>query len=471
MRNIVLVLLALPCLFACEQPGMETLGEAAKTAHAVVVVEDSTGHRLQVNGQDFFINGMNWDYFPIGTNYEYSLWSQPDEVIEAALDYEMTLLKKAGVNAIRHYTGIPARWITYIYEKHGIYTMLNHSFARYGLTIEGEWVATTDYADPRVKKILIEETTAMVAEYKDTKGLLLFLLGNENNYGLFWEGPETEDFPVIDESSEGRARALYQLFNEATLAMKGVDSSHPIAICNGDLQFLDIISQECKDIDIFGTNIYRGVSFGDTFRRVRAEYNKPLMFTEFGADALHALKQEEDQFPQALYLRGNWKEIYQNAAGLGLAQNAIGGFTFQFSDGWWKYGQTINLDVHDNNASWANGGYIDDYYPGDNNMNEEWFGICAKGEPNACGLYPLHPRAAYYTLAAVHQVQPYAPEQSAGAIEEQINKIDIENYVRIAAGEKESPLSSEIANLQEASPVMNDCSKVVADKSTPGSNE
>jgi hypothetical protein len=30
----------------------------------------------------------------------------------------------------------------------------------------------------------------------------------------------------------------------------------------------------------------------------------------------------------------------ENAAGLGKAGNSIGGFTFQFSDGWWKYGQT-----------------------------------------------------------------------------------------------------------------------------------
>jgi hypothetical protein len=30
-----------------------------------------------------------------------------------------------GVNVIRQYTGIPAKWIQYIYENYGIYTMLN----------------------------------------------------------------------------------------------------------------------------------------------------------------------------------------------------------------------------------------------------------------------------------------------------------------------------------------------------------
>jgi hypothetical protein len=50
-----------------------------------------------------------------------------------------------------------------------------------------------------------------------------------------------------------------------------------------------------------------------------------------------------------------------------------------------------NLDIHDNNASWFNGGYALDVQGTDNNMNEEWFGICAKGPTNARGLYDLYP--------------------------------------------------------------------------------
>jgi hypothetical protein len=57
-----------------------------------------------------------------------------------------------------------------------------------------------------------------------------------------------------------------------------------------------------------------------------------------------------------------------------------------------------NLDIHDNNASWFNGGYALDVEGTDNNMNEKWFGICAKGPTNARGLYDLYPRAAYYVL-------------------------------------------------------------------------
>jgi len=376
----------------------------------VKIIENSEGLKLSVNGKDFIINGMNWDYYPIGTNYAYSIWNEPDDKIKAALSIEMPLLKNMGVNVIRQYTGIPAKWIRYIYENYGIYTLLNHSFGRYGLTIKGTWVQNTDYSNPQVKALLLSEIKEMVNQYKNTPGLLMFLLGNENNYGLFWRGAESENIPMAERKSTREAKYLYSLFNEVAVEMKSLDQSHPVAICNGDLLFLDILTKECKDVDILGLNMYRGISFGDAFQRVKNECRKPIMFTEFGADAFNSLSNQEDQDDQAKYLVGNWKEIYENAAGMGKSGNCLGGFTFQFSDGWWKTGQTKDLDVHNTNASWVNGGYLYDYKPGQNNMNEEWFGICAKGPTNERGLYDLFPRAAYYALKEVHQFNPYATQ-------------------------------------------------------------
>ena len=43
----------------------------------------------------------------------------------------------------------------------------------------------------------------------------------------------------------------------------------------------------------------------------------PIMLTEFGADSFNAIKNAEDQKMQAYYMVENWKDIYQNAAGLG----------------------------------------------------------------------------------------------------------------------------------------------------------
>lgn len=373
----------------------------------VVVIKTNDGYRLEVDGKPFFINGMNWDYFPVGTNFNYSLWKQSDDLIKSALDAEMSLLKNMGVNTIRMYTGVPAKWIQYIYENFGIYTMLNHSFGRYGLTLEGNWTPNTNYANPMTQELLLKETTEMVKEYQNTPGLLLFLLGNENNYGLFWRGAETEDIPMADRQSTKDAASLYKMFNQATKAMKELSTDHPVAICNGDLLFLDIIAQECTDIDILGINVYRGPTFTDLFERVKNEYGKPVLLAEFGTDAYNAKENQEDQAYQAEVLVSNWKHIYANAAGMGNSGNSLGGFTFQFSDGWWKTGQTVDLDEHNSAASWSNGGYRNDFVEGENNMNEEWFGICAKGLTNERGLYELYPRAAYYALKDVHTFNPY----------------------------------------------------------------
>ena len=130
-------------------------------ADEVKIDKKPNGITLKVNGHDFMINGMNWDYYPIGTNYTYSLWDKSDSLIKEALDGEMSLLKNMGVNAIRVYTGIPAKWVEYIYTHYGIYTMLNHVFGRYGLTIKGEWVAQTDYADADTRQLLLNEVKAI----------------------------------------------------------------------------------------------------------------------------------------------------------------------------------------------------------------------------------------------------------------------------------------------------------------------
>ena len=402
----------------------------------VTLFDDRSGTKLLVNGKPFMVNGMNWDYFPIGSNYSYSLWSQPDDIIKAALDQDMPLLKNMGVNAIRQHIDITPKWIKYIYEKYGIYTMLYDSFGRYGLTVDGVWVPNTDYSDPRTKAILLEEARRLVREYDKTPGLLLYLLGNENNYGLFWQGAETEDIPVEDRKSTIQAVHLYNVFNEAAVEMKKLGASCPIAICNGDLLFLDIIAKECKDIDILGINCYRGESFGDLFSRVKNEYGKPVLFTEFGSDAYNSVTQSEAQKEQADILLKNWAEIYLNAAGVGNSGNSLGGFTFQFTDGWWKFMQNSNLTVHDTNASWANGGYLFDYVEGENNMNEEWFGICAKGKPDSRGIYENYPRAAYYVLKDVHRIDPYAPNTTTASIINRIADINIMGSVLSARSDK-----------------------------------
>ncbi|MBK7831893.1 MAG: glycosidase [Gemmatimonadetes bacterium] len=387
----------------------------APLAQRVQVVSDAAGSRLQVDGRDFMVLGMNWDYFPIGTNYAYNFWGQPDDFIKGALDREMSLLKSMGVNAIRQYAGVPPKWVRYIYEQYGIFTVLNHSMGRYGVTVNGAYQANTDYSDPKARATIIAEVNALVDQFKGTPGVLMWLLGNENNYGLVWKSAETEELPV-GERDAAKARYLYSLFGETIRAIKARDPERPVAMANGDLQYLDIIADEVKGLDVFGSNVYRGKSFGDAFQRVKDKLGVPVMFTEFGADAYNAREMREDQLTQASYLLAQWEEIYRQSAGKGGVGNAIGGFTFQWSDGWWKVKQEERLDIHDTDAGWANAAYAEDYSKGDNNMNEEWWGVVAKGPADFRGHFQLFPRAAFYALQKAYTLDPYASATSMAAI-------------------------------------------------------
>jgi hypothetical protein len=401
----VAVLLALTVL--------SSVGAAA--APDVRIVADEAGQKLVVDGKDSMIFGMNWDYLPIGENYLYNLWEQPDDVIVSVLEREMPLLRDMGVNSIRQYVGIPPRWVKHIYEKYGITTVLNHLVGRYGYTIDGAWTPSVDYSDPHFRELVTAEVVRWVEQYRDTPGVLMWLLGNENNYGLHWSSFEIQALPE-NQRDEARARYLYSLYEDVIEQIRRTDPEKLVAISNGDVQYIDLIAEECSSLDILGTNVYRGISARDLFEVVREKLGIPVMLTEFGADAYNAKEMREDQLMQAKYLIGQWEEIYEQSYGKGRVGNAIGGYIFQWSDGWWKFGQESRLDIHDTNASWPNGGYLEDYAAGQNNMNEEWWGITAKGRPDHQGLYDVYPRAAYYALRRAFRLDPYAPTTDLATI-------------------------------------------------------
>jgi hypothetical protein len=381
----------------------------------IEVVKDDSGWRLKVDGKDTLIRGVNWDEVPIGENYAYNFWGESDQFIKDTLDAEMGLLKEMNGNAIRQYTGIPPRWVEYIYKTFGIFTVINHPFGRYGINVNGTFEPSTNYADPATRTAIRNEIKAMAETYKDTPGILVVMLGNENNYGLHWKSSEIEALPQ-GQRDDARAIHLYTLFSQAIDDIHAIDKEHPVAICNGDLQYVDIIAKYVRNMDIFASNVYRGRSARDFYQVVKEKLDKPTFFSEFGADAYDAKNGRPDDVTQAGYLRDQWREIYEQTAGKGGVGNAIGGLTFQWSDGWWKHLQESNLDVHDTNATWPNAAYPEDLAEGGNNMNEEWFGITAKGPRDARGHTQIVPRAAYWALRQAYRLDPYEPGVTADKI-------------------------------------------------------
>ncbi|MDH3266978.1 MAG: hypothetical protein OEM25_08440, partial [Gammaproteobacteria bacterium] len=206
------------------------------------------------------------------------------------------------------------------------------------------------------------------------------------------------------ERNTAKARYLYSLFNEVLKAGKTIAPNFPFTIVNGDIQYIDLIVELMPDLDLLGTNVYRGKSFTGLWADVDQKLDLPVLFFEFGSDAFNAREYAEDQVSQAVILRDQWKEMYNKAAGNGEEGNSIGGFVFEWRDEWWKYLQVENLD---------NQAYLFDWAPGENNMNEEWFGITALGLPNADGVYTARPRAAYDVLSEIWHMDPYLFKKSA----------------------------------------------------------
>ncbi|NNL47617.1 MAG: hypothetical protein HKO76_04560, partial [Acidimicrobiia bacterium] len=205
---------------------------------------------------------------------------------------------------------------------------------------------------------------------------------------------------------------LYSLWNEVTEAGKAIDPNHPFTIVNGDIQYIDLIAELIPNLDMLGTNAYRGKSFTGLWADVKEKLDIPVVFFEFGSDAFNARAFAEDQLSQALILKDQWQEMYNKAAGNGEEGNSIGAFIFEWRDEWWKYLQIENLDIQDNNASWSNQAYLFDWAEGKNNMNEEWFGITALGPMNSEGVSTARPRMAYDVMKEVFSVDPYSASKS-----------------------------------------------------------
>ena len=58
-------------------------------------------------------------------------------------------------------------------------------------------------------------------------------------------------------------------------------------------------------------------------------------------------------------------------------------------------------------------------------MNEEWFGICAKGVADENGLYTLYPRSAYYALKELYSLQSKSVSKNATELDQNIKSISL----------------------------------------------
>ena len=355
------------------------------------------GFQLLVDRKPFLVKGLVYHPIPPGKDYTYDFWSHLDQI-----DKDAKLMKNAGFNVVRFYQPgddieKTRQVIRKLYEN-GIYTVMGHwlGFWNYPCPFYGQ-----KEFDDRIKGEVVD----MVKAFKDEEGLLMWVLGNENNYSFSgkvnpWTSPAVEAIKDPALKVVKKAEIYYSFVNDITKEIKKIDKKHPVAMGNGELITIDIASKYAKDVDLLALIFYRGKRFGNIFNFVKDIFAKPVLIAEMGCDAYDAYRGKEVQGIQAEFLLSQWIDLYKNTYPANKNGNALGGIIFEWSDEWWKHNpaDSSRWIYHDVAGGWSNGSYYFDIKaPRNLNMNEEWFGIVAF-EKNAQGNFIEKPRKVYYTL-------------------------------------------------------------------------
>lgn len=355
----------------------------------VRLVRYENGHwQMLVNGEPYVIHGItytptkigqspdkgtlaNWMYEDTNGNGRvdgpYDAWVDAnrndvqDEDEPVVGDFQ--LMKEMGVNTLRIYQHphkINKELLREMFEKYGIRVIVGDFIGKYALGSGATWSEGTDYENLEHRKNMLESVKKMVMEHKDEPYMLMWLLGNENNYG-------------VASNADKKPKAYFEFADEVARWIKSVDKDHPIAVSNGDTLYLDVFAEYSPNVDIYAANVYRGdYGFGSFWEQVLDASGKPAYITEYGCPAYaRHLTYAEAEEAQADYHRGNWLDIEENLAGNARGVgNALGGVIFEWMDEWWKNYEPFFHDRKSDAIGPFPGGY---YY-------EEWFGLAGQGK-------------------------------------------------------------------------------------------
>lgn len=375
----------------------------------VKLVQYANNHwQLLVEGRPFIVRGMCYVPSPVGKSPDwggyrphldwmstdsnqngrvdgpYDAWvdlnnnKKQDKNEPSVGDFE--LMRQMGVNTVRLYHHVQNKALLRdLHERFGIRSMVGDLLGAYALGSGADWDEGTDYSNPVHLANMRQSVMHVIENNKDEDFVLMWVLGNENNYG---RGTNADRKPL----------PYYKFANEMAKLIHDLDPlKRPVVLCNGDLENLEMITAECPDVDVLGLNAYRGASMGESFwRGLQRVWKKPVVITEFGCPALNVYTtREEAENEQAYNLLGNWSDILDHTAGTSTG-NCFGGFVFEWLDEWWKAGPHYEAWIQDTDPQ-SKGPFPD------GNMYEEWLGILSQGD-GELSPYLRRLRPAYHAF-------------------------------------------------------------------------
>lgn len=383
-----------------------------------------------VDGKPFPVRAITYSVTPVGKSPDRGTWNvskdwqwvdvdndkRHDGFFESYIDRNANnrrdfwepvvgdgkILKNLGINTLRAYHHLYDKQLfRKLHQDYGLYILCGDLLGAYAVDSGATWADGTDYANPKQQETMLAGVRKMVEEYKDEPYILMWVLGNENVYGVA--------------NSAGRdPDSFFKLVNRAAELIHELDPTRPVVVANGDLLHLDLIQKYCPAVDVMGANAYRGEQgFGrHMFQDVKDLLDRPLLITEYGVSALgEGYSQKQAEAYQAMYLTNNWEDLEANMAGRGVG-NALGGVLFEYMDEWWKANSDLPLKVQKARPEWyasksalykALQPEVQDKVPQfgfpfiDGWSYEEWYGIVSQGNGKD-SPFCRQLRPAYYAL-------------------------------------------------------------------------
>ncbi len=403
MKKRPLALLLAVFLAAAAGGYLYTLLQAAGRL-PVITIDKQNGYKMTIDNKRFIIKGACYSPVPVGKDYEYNFWGDSGKPWIT----DGRRMKEMGVNTVRFYRvgKNPAevkQVLDDLYKKYGIRSLVGNYLGFWN------W-PPPNYADDGFREKIRQEVMEMVRLYKDSPGVLMWVLGNENNYSFDrnvqkWSTDDIDAMPSPEEQRIAKAKIYYGFVNTLAQEIKKIDSRHPVVLGVGEVASLDVAAEMCHDIDAIGMIAYRGPGFGNLFRQVQQKFDKPVVMTEWGADSFNAYTREPDESSQADFLKHQWEDIERNTDAKKGVGNVLGGTFFEWTDEWWKGNENLphTWNVQDTAGHWNNPAYYYDAEVADHmNMNEEWWGV-VKLNPKKLksGIQERTPKEAYATLKAL----------------------------------------------------------------------
>lgn len=305
--------------------------------------------------QDFNADGMYDPFLVKGVAFSPTLIGTASTDFKT-IDRSMRYLDTLNANTLRTYSGADGYLLDRA-DEHGIHLIVSF------------WVdASYNLASARAREEIIRNFAAMVRSLKDHTAVLMWNLGNEQNYvngdNLYW----------------------YDLVQELAVTAYEIEGEyfHPVCASNGDFWTIGDPAKRSTDeyltyMDLWGVNIYK-LNLSPSFAYYRTRTGKPVVITEFGIDALDNRTRTEYEGVQEIVDSLNWTQIRS------AADVCVGATVFEFTDEWWKAGDPSAHDA---------GGYATTEHP-DGYSNEEWWGLIAV-TPDADGdaADDWRPRSAF----------------------------------------------------------------------------